>query len=168
MYIANPTLNWHDPMVEDDMESIVLPVTFAAFIDWRSLVCCLWSGNNHLEISLNSNCRYLWQKISLYGKMFQSKLWHIAHSHISSGNKQMIFKIPEFVGLFFFEIANDKLCTGLFSSSIKKLVHAIIKHVQRIAIKWNPQIHYIVCATVSELCMEIFNHWMIMVMVAIS
>ncbi len=42
----------------------------------------------------------------------------IAHSHVPSDNKQMIFEAPEFVGLSCFQMAHDKLCTGFVSSSI--------------------------------------------------
>ncbi len=125
-YVAKLMLNWKDPMVECE-RAMLLPVvtdkhcpkpvskstntciqcvvcslerSVQKIVEFKQLTHCDQSSN-HMLTCINPNCDI------------------IAHSHVSSTNKGLVFKIPQFVGLSCFNIAHHELSMGLFSTTSK-------------------------------------------------
>ncbi len=129
--IAKQMMNWKDPMVEDDTVIISPPVGTPAGKNHYpipvscSLTGCVWCVLccletriwKHFGIQALNTCD---QSSNIMQRCFNANCDIIAHSYGSSENRWMVFNIPEFMRLTCFEITHDKLCTGLFLSSIKK------------------------------------------------
>ncbi len=81
-------------------------------------MCSLWFRKKHLKKSRNSTdtCDRYSNHIAA---CIRSNCDTIAHSHISSTNRWLVFKISQFVGLSCFEIAHHELSTVLFSVKSK-------------------------------------------------
>ncbi len=120
--VAKSMLNLKDPMVECE-RTILYPVASDNHCPKpvsNSANVCVWCVVWGLETRMQKSCGI--ETVDTCDRSSNHLATHInpncdpiADSHVSSTNRWLAFKIPQFVGLSCFKIAHHEQSTGLFS-----------------------------------------------------